>query len=81
MVSGRPRLVSDHRRSACPHRGAPCRPGYIAFALCSAVLAWRGQRVRWQLVELLAAHEIPSIENDVYPELYFGDARMAGCCL
>ncbi|MBB5418318.1 aminotransferase-like domain-containing protein [Paraburkholderia atlantica] len=28
-----------------------------------------------QLVELLAAHEIPAIENDVYQELYFGDAR------
>ena len=28
-----------------------------------------------QLVELLAAHEIPVIENDVYQELYYGDAR------
>ncbi|NML29773.1 aminotransferase-like domain-containing protein [Paraburkholderia antibiotica] len=28
-----------------------------------------------QLVELLAAHEIPAIENDVYQELYFGDTR------
>ncbi len=28
-----------------------------------------------QLVELLAAHEIPAIENDVYQELYFGEAR------
>ncbi|WP_133646172.1 PLP-dependent aminotransferase family protein [Paraburkholderia flava] len=28
-----------------------------------------------RLVELLAAHEIPVIENDVYQELYFGDAR------
>jgi len=28
-----------------------------------------------QLVELLATHEIPVIENDVYQELYFGEAR------
>ncbi|MBV8628449.1 MAG: PLP-dependent aminotransferase family protein [Paraburkholderia sp.] len=28
-----------------------------------------------QLVELLAMHEIPVIENDVYQELYFGEAR------
>ncbi|HEY4296082.1 MAG TPA: PLP-dependent aminotransferase family protein, partial [Paraburkholderia sp.] len=28
-----------------------------------------------QLVELLAAHDIPAIENDVYQELYFGDTR------
>ena len=28
-----------------------------------------------QLVELLAAHDIPAIENDVYQELYFGEAR------
>ncbi|MFM0416197.1 aminotransferase-like domain-containing protein [Paraburkholderia aromaticivorans] len=28
-----------------------------------------------QLVELLAAHEIPVIENDVYQELYFGETR------
>ncbi|OAJ63686.1 PLP-dependent aminotransferase family protein [Paraburkholderia ginsengiterrae] len=28
-----------------------------------------------QLVELLAAHEIPVIENDVYQELYFGESR------
>ncbi|HTH60774.1 MAG TPA: PLP-dependent aminotransferase family protein [Paraburkholderia sp.] len=28
-----------------------------------------------QLVELLGAREIPLIENDVYQELYFGDAR------
>jgi DNA-binding transcriptional MocR family regulator len=28
-----------------------------------------------QLVELLAAHEIPAIENDVYQELYFGETR------
>ncbi|MGH8780080.1 PLP-dependent aminotransferase family protein [Paraburkholderia sp.] len=28
-----------------------------------------------RLVELLAAHEIPVIENDVYQELYFGDTR------
>ncbi|MGF6757769.1 DNA-binding transcriptional MocR family regulator [Paraburkholderia sp. GAS42] len=28
-----------------------------------------------QLVELLAAHDIPAIENDVYHELYYGDAR------
>ncbi|MDE1181050.1 PLP-dependent aminotransferase family protein [Paraburkholderia sp.] len=28
-----------------------------------------------RLVELLAAHEIPAIENDVYHELYFGDSR------
>ncbi|WP_250526822.1 PLP-dependent aminotransferase family protein [Caballeronia sp. GAWG2-1] len=28
-----------------------------------------------QLVELLSEHEIPVIENDVYHELYFGDAR------
>jgi DNA-binding transcriptional MocR family regulator len=28
-----------------------------------------------QLVDLLGAHDIPVIENDVYHELYFGDAR------
>jgi len=28
-----------------------------------------------RLVELLTAHDIPVIENDVYQELYFGDAR------
>jgi DNA-binding transcriptional MocR family regulator len=28
-----------------------------------------------QLVELLAAHQIPVIENDVYQELYFGESR------
>jgi DNA-binding transcriptional MocR family regulator len=28
-----------------------------------------------RLVELLSEHEIPVIENDVYHELYFGDAR------
>ncbi len=28
-----------------------------------------------QLVELLAAHDIPAIENDVYHELYYGEAR------
>ncbi|SIT44030.1 Transcriptional regulator, GntR family with aminotransferase domain [Paraburkholderia ribeironis] len=28
-----------------------------------------------QLVELLAAHDIPAIENDVYQELYFGETR------
>jgi DNA-binding transcriptional MocR family regulator len=28
-----------------------------------------------RLVELLTAHDIPVIENDVYHELYFGDAR------
>ncbi|CAB3680399.1 aminotransferase-like domain-containing protein [Paraburkholderia rhynchosiae] len=28
-----------------------------------------------QLVELLAAHRIPVIENDVYQELYFGETR------
>ena len=28
-----------------------------------------------QLVDLLAAHDIPAIENDVYQELYFGDTR------
>lgn len=28
-----------------------------------------------RLVELLSAHEIPVIENDVYHELYYGDAR------
>jgi DNA-binding transcriptional MocR family regulator len=28
-----------------------------------------------QLVDLLSAHEIPVIENDVYHELYYGDAR------
>ncbi len=28
-----------------------------------------------QLVELLAAHQIPVIENDVYQELYFGETR------
>ncbi|BAN25681.1 aminotransferase-like domain-containing protein [Caballeronia insecticola] len=28
-----------------------------------------------QLVELLGAHDIPVIENDVYHELYYGDAR------
>ncbi|PLZ00913.1 2-aminoadipate aminotransferase [Burkholderia sp. WAC0059] len=28
-----------------------------------------------QLVELLAAHDIPAIENDVYQELYYGAAR------
>jgi DNA-binding transcriptional MocR family regulator len=28
-----------------------------------------------QLVELLTAHDIPVIENDVYQELYFGDTR------
>ncbi len=27
------------------------------------------------LVDLLSAHEIPVIENDVYQELYYGDAR------
>jgi DNA-binding transcriptional MocR family regulator len=28
-----------------------------------------------QLVELLAAHDIPAIENDVYQELYYGETR------
>jgi DNA-binding transcriptional MocR family regulator len=28
-----------------------------------------------RLVELLSAHDIPVIENDVYHELYYGDAR------
>ena len=28
-----------------------------------------------QLVELLATHDIPAIENDVYHELYYGEAR------
>jgi DNA-binding transcriptional MocR family regulator len=28
-----------------------------------------------QLVDLLTAHDIPAIENDVYQELYFGEAR------
>jgi len=28
-----------------------------------------------QLVELLASHQIPVIENDVYSELYFGDSH------
>ncbi|MCY0386132.1 PLP-dependent aminotransferase family protein [Robbsia sp. Bb-Pol-6] len=28
-----------------------------------------------RLVELLAAHDVPLIENDVYHELYFGDAH------
>ncbi|CAB3720428.1 Histidinol-phosphate aminotransferase [Paraburkholderia phenoliruptrix] len=30
-----------------------------------------------QLVELLAVHQIPVIENDVYQELYFGETRPA----
>ena len=30
---------------------------------------------RKQLVELLALHEVPLIEDDVYSELYFGDRR------
>ncbi|MGA7812919.1 PLP-dependent aminotransferase family protein [Caballeronia sp.] len=28
-----------------------------------------------QLVDLLAAHDIPAIENDVYQELYYGETR------
>jgi DNA-binding transcriptional MocR family regulator len=59
------RIIQDHEISAC--MVMPNFQNPLGFVMSDTN--------KERLVGLLAAHEIPVIENDVYQELYYGEAR------
>ncbi len=58
-------IIREHKIAAC--MVMPNFQNPLGFVMSDAN--------KERLVGLLAAHEIPVIENDVYQELYYGDAR------
>ncbi len=58
-------IIGEHEISAC--MVMPNFQNPLGFVMSDAN--------KKRLVALLATHEIPVIENDVYQELYYGDAR------